>query len=147
MKLLQVTTHPLPHNEEYIIAALKDGTITVGYIPSKLKTLFIDSLHFEDDFGEQPVHYNTDEITFWMPLPQSTKVDYENILQEAKDLSNTIGLVGDKKEYFILGYMSSHGMPYWFIDEDACKKVECISPDTLLNLHDAQTLSDTSISP
>lgn len=64
MKWLDPKTHPLP--EEGHIIAYIDHEVTSGWIENEL---FIDSLHYEEDFSMEHIRYGKDEIVAWMSLP------------------------------------------------------------------------------
>jgi hypothetical protein len=70
MKWLNPKENPIP-NKGYIIAYV-DHEITSGYIENEL---FIDSLHFEEDFSGENIRYGKDDIIAWMPLPSPPNLE------------------------------------------------------------------------
>ena len=65
MKWLDPKTNTLPKKGDII--AYVNHEITSGWMENEL---FIDSLHFEQDFSGENIRYGKDDIIAWMPLPK-----------------------------------------------------------------------------
>lgn len=73
MKWLDPKNNPLPKEGEII--AYIDNKVTTGWMEDEL---FVDSLHFEEDFSGDNTRYIKKEIIAYMPLPPCPKLEKNN---------------------------------------------------------------------
>lgn len=73
-KWLNPRNNPLPKEGEII--AYIDHKVTTGWMEEEL---FVDSLHFEENFSGDNTRYMKKEIIAWMPLPEPPKMDSTDV--------------------------------------------------------------------